>query len=201
MSRAAASRTEWSCSSEVLETARHGETAPPRVPLPSTCSRSRRRVAGPGSRRRPRGLRHRGGCGPPSRRAAAGARGCPGRAGECLARGARAPARSTAAPRPSSRGGRATGGRVARRRGARTSSGRSSAGGYAGCSRPRNGRAGSCPPPRPRAGGGRRAFRDPADLRAGFGVSTSTCSPTSGCRRRAARWSASPSGIGARIGR
>ena len=34
----------------------------------------------------------------------------------------------------------------------------------------------------------------------GFGVSTSTRSPTSGCRRRAARWSASPSGIGRRIG-
>ena len=132
------------------------------------------------------------------RRSPARERGCPARACGSTAHAARAPARSTAVPRSATRAARARGGLAARHRAARASTARSSAGGCAGRSRRRTSAGGSSRPLRPRRSrlpSSRSPIR-PTCAR-GFGVSTSSFSPTSGCRRRAARWRASPSGIAA----
>ena len=98
---------------------------------------------------------------------------------------------SSSSPRSTSHGSAAS----AACRAARSASGRSSAGGCGRRARPRSGAAGSCRPPRPtRARARRAARRHRVAWARGFGDSTSSRWPTSGCSRRAARWSESPSG-------
>ena len=107
-------------------------------------------------------------------------------------------ARARESPPRSRRGGRATASRAAcsRRFAPGPASGPSCAGGCAARARPRSGGAGSCRPPRHRAGGGRRGgSATPVTRARGCGVSTSSCSPTRVWSRWATRWIESPSGI------
>ncbi len=110
---------------------------------------------------------------------------------------ARAPGRSRGPPAARVHAGRATASRTARLPPPRRASGRACAGGCEGRGRLRSRAGGSCRPPR-RARDGRPSSRSASRRTAarGCGVSTATTSPSRTRRRSAARWSASPSGIG-----